>query len=130
VLAGESWGQGQVILAWDEVVRGAADPADGQNVVLHEFAHQIDQDSGAADGRPWRPGAAARRRWDRVMGDALDRLRREPSELIDPYGASDPAEFFAVVSEVFFERPAELAAEAPAVYAELAGFYRVDPASW
>ncbi|NUZ04240.1 zinc-dependent peptidase [Piscinibacter koreensis] len=129
-LAGESWGQGQVILAWDEVVRGAADPADGRNVVLHEFAHQIDQDSGAADGRPWQPGAAARRRWASVMGDALDRLRCEPSALIDAYGASEPAEFFAVVTEVFFERPTELATEAPAVYAELAGFYRLDPASW
>ena len=64
------------------------------------------------------------------MGEALDRLRREPSVLIDAYGASEPAEFFAVVSEVFFERPADLAAEAPAVYAELATFYRLDPASW
>jgi Mlc titration factor MtfA (ptsG expression regulator) len=129
-LAGESWTQGQVILAWPEVLAGAADPADGRNVVLHEFAHQIDQDSGAADGTPWRPTPALRQRWAAVMGEALERLRREPSTVLDAYGASEPAEFFAVATEAFFERPGELAAEAPQVYAELAALYRVDPAGW
>lgn len=129
-LSGESWSQGRVVLAWAEVVAGAADPADGRNVVVHEFAHQIDQDKGKADGRPWRPRAAQRRRWAATMGAAFERLRHNPSALIDAYGASDPAEFFAVVSEVFFERPHALAAEAPAVYAELSGLYRVDPAQW
>jgi Mlc titration factor MtfA (ptsG expression regulator) len=65
-----------------------------------------------------------------VMGQALERLRHEPSALIDAYGASDPAEFFAVVTEVFFERPAELAAEAPEVYDELVALYRVNPMRW
>ena len=129
-LSGESWVQGQVILSWAEVLAGAADATDGRNVTLHEFAHQVDQDTAAADGRPWRPSAAARRRWAAVMGDAFERLQREPSALIDAYGASDPAEFFAVVTEVFFERPQELAAEAPAVYRELAGLFGVDPAGW
>ena len=129
-MAGESWGQGQVILAWSEVLAGAQDPADGRNVVLHEFAHQIDQDSGAADGTPWRPTAALRRRWATVMAEALEKLRREPSDVIDPYGASEPAEFFAVATEAFFERAPALAAEAPAVYAELAALYRVDPLAW
>jgi Mlc titration factor MtfA (ptsG expression regulator) len=129
-LAGESWGQGQVILGWAEVVAGAADPTDGRNVGLHEFAHQIDQDTGVADGRPWRPSAAKRRRWARVMAEAFARLRNEPSTLIDAYGASDPAEFFAVVTELFFERPRELEAEAPAVYGELAELYRLNPAQW
>ena len=129
-LTGESWAQGQVILSWAEVVAGAADPADGRNVVMHEFAHQIDQDSGVSDGRPWRPSAAMRRRWDQVMGAAFERLRLEPSSAIDPYGASDPAEFFAVVTEMFFERPQALAAEAPAVYRELADLYGVQPLSW
>lgn len=129
-LAGESWTQGQVILAWAEVLAGAADPADGRNVVLHEFAHQVDQDSGVADGRPWRPTRALRRRWARTMDAALARLRSAPSALLDAYGASEPAEFFAVATEVFFERPQALAAEAPAVYRELAELYRVDPARW
>ena len=129
-MAGESWGQGQVILAWSEVLAGARDPTDGRNVVLHEFAHQIDQDSGAADGTPWRPTAALRERWVAVMAEALEKLRREPSAVIDPYGASEPAEFFAVATEAFFERAPALAAEAPAVYAELAALYRVDPLAW
>jgi Mlc titration factor MtfA (ptsG expression regulator) len=129
-LSGESWAQGQVILAWAEVLAGAADAADGRNVTLHEFAHQVDQDKGVADGRPWRPGAAARRRWAAVMGDAFERLQREPSSVIDAYGAGDPAEFFAVVTEVFFERPLDLAAEAPAVYGELVALFGVDPAVW
>jgi hypothetical protein len=129
-MSGESWTQGQVILAWSEVVAGAADPCDGSNVALHEFAHQIDQDTGDADGRPWRPSSAKRRRWSKVMGEALERLRSEPSTVIDGYGASDPAEFFAVVTEVFFERPQDLAAEAPAVYGELAALYGVNPMAW
>lgn len=129
-MSGESWASGQVVLSWQDVVAGAADPDDGRNVTLHEFAHQIDQDSGIADGRPWRADPATRRRWAKVMGEALERLRREPSMLIDAYGASDPAEFFAVVTEVFFERPNELAAEAPEVYDELVALYRVDPTRW
>ena len=129
-MSGESWTSGQVVLSWQDVVDGAADPDDGRNVTLHEFAHQIDQDSGVADGRPWRADRATRRRWAMVMGQALERLRSEPSALIDAYGASDPAEFFAVVTEVFFERPAELAAEAPEVYDELVALYRVNPMRW
>ena len=129
-LTGESWSQGQVILSWSDVLDGASDPVDGRNVVLHEFAHQVDQDTGVADGRPWRPTAALRRRWAAAMGAAYERLNREPSALIDAYAASDPAEFFAVVTEVFFERPQALAAEAPEVYRELAELYRLAPSSW
>jgi Mlc titration factor MtfA (ptsG expression regulator) len=129
-LTGESWSQGQVILSWTEVLAGANDPTDGRNVVLHEFAHQIDQDTGTADGRPWRPTPALRRRWEATMSAAYERLKREPSALIDAYGASDPAEFFAVVTEVFFEQPRALAAEAPTVYRELAELYRLHPLNW
>jgi MtfA peptidase len=129
-MAGESWSHGVVVLSWAEALAGAADAGDGRNVVLHEFAHQIDQDSGVADGRPWRPSAAQRSRWAAVMGAAFERLRHEPSALIDAYGATDPAEFFAVVTEVFFERPAELADEAPAVYRELARLYGTNPMAW
>jgi len=129
-MAGESWTQGQVILSWAEVVAGAADASDGHNVVLHEFAHQIDQDTGVADGRPWRPSLAKRRRWSAVMDAAFERLQHESSTVIDSYGASEPAEFFAVVTEAFFEKPHELAAEAPAVYGELAALCCVDPARW
>ena len=129
-MSGESWSQGQVILSWADVMAGAADPSDGRNVVLHEFAHQIDQDSGSADGRPWRPTAALRQRWATVMDAAFERLSREPSSVIDAYGATQPAEFFAVVAEVFFERPEALAAEAPAVYRELTELFGIDPRAW
>ena len=129
-LAGESWSQGRVILAWAEVLAGAVDPADGRNVVIHEFAHQIDQDKGVADGQPWRATRGQRRRWAAVMGEALAQLRREPSALISAYGATEPAEFFAVVSELFFEQPQALAAEAPGVYRELALLYQVNPLAW
>ena len=129
-LAGQSWAHGQVVLGWAEVLAGAADPADGRNVVVHEFAHQIDQDKGLADGRPWRPTASQRRRWAAVMGDALAHLQATPSALISGYGATDAAEFFAVVSELFFEQPQALAAEAPAVYQELALLYQLNPLAW
>ena len=129
-LAGQSWAHGQVVLGWAEVLAGAADPADGRNVVVHEFAHQVDQDKGLADGRPWRPQVGQRQRWAAVMGDALARLQATPSALISDYGATDPAEFFAVVSELFFEQPQALAAEAPAVYRELALLYQLNPLAW
>lgn len=129
-LAGESWVQGQVVLAWSEVLAGAADPDDGRNVVLHEFAHQIDQDGGTADGRPWRAGAATRRRFAAAMDEAFNRLRDSGETWLDDYAATAPAEFFAVATEAFFERPAMLAEHAPAVYDELARLYRVDPRRW
>jgi Mlc titration factor MtfA (ptsG expression regulator) len=129
-LSGESWTQGRVILSWAETLAGAADPADGRNVVLHEFAHQIDQDKGVADGRPWRASRAQRRRWTQVMGEAYAHLRQQPSALISDYGATEPAEFFAVLSELFFEQPQALAAEVPAVYRELALLYQVNPLAW
>ena len=129
-LSGESWTQGRVILSWADTVAGAADPADGRNVVVHEFAHQIDQDKGVADGRPWRVSRAQRQRWAQVMGEAFERLRQQPSALISNYGATEPAEFFAVLSELFFEQPRALAAEVPAVYRELALLYQVNPLAW
>lgn len=130
VLAGESWQQGQVILSWADVRDGAAQPDDGRNVVLHEFAHQIDQHHGAADGRPWRPGAQAQARWDAVMGGLFARLQVQPSALIGSYAATDRAELFAVLTELFFEQPQALADEAPAAYRELAALYGVEPRAW
>jgi MtfA peptidase len=129
-LSGESWSQGRVVLSWADAMAGAADPSDARNVVVHEFAHQIDQDDGTANGRPWRPTPHLRRRWQQVMDSAFQRIQQSPSNVIDAYGATDPAEFFAVASEVFFERPADLAAEAPEVYREFSALYGLDPAQW
>ncbi len=129
-LAGQSWAHGQVVLGWAEVLAGAADPTDGQNVVVHEFAHQIDQDKGAADGRPWLPGRSRRRRWAAVMDEAFWRLRAQPSAVIGAYASTAPAEYFAVVSELFFEQPQALADAEPAVYRELVLLYQVHPLAW
>lgn len=134
VLSGESWQQGQVILSWDDVLAGAASAGDGQNVVIHEFAHRLDQETGAANGAPWLGRAERYTAWSAVLGRAYARLQQQLADgeepLVDAYGATDPAEFFAVVSEVFFEQPQRLAEGDPALYRELAGFYRVDPLAW
>jgi len=134
VLAGQSWQRGQVIVAWASAQEGAAEPHDGANVVMHEFAHQLDQDTGAANGAPYVGRGTAQQTWARVMaqefGALQARLARGEPSLIDPYAATNPAEFFAVTTEHFFELPAALAAERPALYEQLRRCYRVDPASW
>jgi hypothetical protein len=121
-------------LSWDDVVAGAADPDDGRNVVIHEFAHQLDQERGRANGAPWLGRRERYARWAAVMNDeyhALQwRLAHGEPVLIDPYAATDPAEFFAVVSEHFFEQPGALAAGHPALYQELVHCYRTDPLAW
>jgi len=138
-LLGESWGEGQVILSWQDVLHGAAVPDDGRNVVVHEFAHQLDQVKGLANGAPWMPQAADRARWARVLQAEYDALQHrlasgrsldDAPDLLDPYAATDPAEFFAVASEVFFEQGAAMAVRHPALYAVLQDFYGVDSASW
>lgn len=142
VLAGESWADGQVILSWHDTLNGAATPDDGQNVVIHEFAHQLDQETGSANGAPILARRAHYARWSEVLGTEFRKLQArasryrfehdgqsEPS-LFSDYGATDPAEFFAVISEVFFEQPERMASEHPALYRELSGFYRLDPLSW
>lgn len=134
VLAGQSWQRGQVIVAWDSVRDGAADPHDGANVVMHEFAHQLDQDTGAANGAPYVGRGALQQAWARVMNQEFDalhaRLARAEPTLIDPYAATSPAEFFAVTTELFFEKPDALAAERPALYEQLKRCYRLDPLAW
>lgn len=133
-LAGESWAQGQVLLSWQDVLNGAADPSDGHNVVIHEFAHQLDQAKGYANGAPTLVSKAAYGRWSRVMQAEFNalhgRLARGEEGVIDAYAATDPAEFFAVSSELFFERPLDLAAAHPALYEQLSAYYRLQPLSW
>jgi Mlc titration factor MtfA (ptsG expression regulator) len=134
VLAGQSWQRGQVIVAWAAVQDGAANPHDGANVVMHEFAHQLDQDTGAANGAPYVGRGTLQRDWARVMNREFNALRailmREEPSLIRPYALTSPAEFFAVTTELFFERPDALAAERPALYEQLKRCYRLDPVAW
>ncbi|WP_437722129.1 zinc-dependent peptidase [Sorangium sp. So ce861] len=129
---GESWSRGAVVLAWDGVLAGAADVSDGHNLVLHEFAHQLDQEEGPADGAPELPERSTYAAWARILGREYERLVRDEASLkrtvIDPYGATNPAEFFAVVTEAFFEKPRKLRAKHPELYDQLKAFYRQDPA--
>jgi hypothetical protein len=134
VRIGESWERGEVVLAWDEVCEDAADIGDGYNVVLHEFAHQLDEEAGLTNGAHLRPGRGTPGSWARVFdaeyrklqGDAARRCRT----VLDPYGATSPAEFFAVATECFFENPHEMRRRHPALYDELRGFYGQDPTAY
>jgi Mlc titration factor MtfA (ptsG expression regulator) len=127
-VVGEAWQGGPVLLSWFEA--GTAPP--GVNVILHEFAHKLDMRSGMADGMPPLPSAAARRAWraafEPAYADFCRRVDRGEDTLLDPYAAEAPAEFFAVMSEAFFETPELLREEYPAVYAQLRLYYRQDPA--
>jgi len=134
--AGESWGHGAVVLAWD-AVREAIGHPEGGNVVLHEFAHQLDYEDGQADGIPLlgrrEPLRLRRRRyadWLRVMRAEYERLRRGESAVLSGYGATNPAEFFAVATESFFGRPQELRRLHPELYGQMEWYYQQDPANW
>ena len=123
-----------MVLAWDAAKQGAADPSDGRNLVLHEFAHQLDFENQTADGTPALDTRSAYIAWARVMSAELDALRDADDAglptLLDSYGATNPAEFFAVATEAFFEQPVALKAHHPALFAELSGFFRQDPTTY
>ena len=125
---------GSLVLAWDQAKRGAADPADGVNLVLHEFAHQLDFEDYQTDGAPALRTRDEYLAWARVMNQEFQALRAADEAgtptVLDTYGAKNPAEFFAVATEAFFERPLALRAKQPEMYAQLKGFYRQDPASY
>ena len=138
VRLGESWkglnsqfAGGPVVLSWRDVEAGAADIHDGRNVVFHEFAHQLDGESGGLDGAPALERRSKYVAWARVLGreyaDLVDRLQRGYPPWLNPYGATNPAEFFAVLTEAFFEQPGKLKRGHPELYQQLADFYRQDP---
>lgn len=134
VRLGEAWIAGAVVLSWDEVGHGAAHDHDGRNVVFHEFAHQLDMEDRAANGVPVLAHHRMYAAWARVLGHEYEQLReavdRHERTLMDAYGAQSPAEFFAVATETFFEKPVELRDEHPELYEQLRGFYGQDPAGW
>lgn len=131
---GESWTSGAVVLAWDSVKGGAANFHDGHNVTMHEFAHQLDQDDGSADGAPVLASRSAYSAWARVLSEEYQQLRRQKARggksVLDAYGATNPAEFFAVATETFFEKPGQLKSKHPELYEELHDFYQVTPLDW
>jgi Mlc titration factor MtfA (ptsG expression regulator) len=121
-----------VILAWDRVLRDGQRPQDGHNLVYHEFAHKLDMLDGSADGTPPLADRDELARWAKICAQAFLALRaktaRGQASELDAYGATNEAEFFAVATEHFFDRPRALRAELPELYDVLARFYRQDPA--
>lgn len=130
---GESWQRGVVVLSWAAVLSAAESPHDGHDVVLHEFAHQLDAEDGAMDGTPELDDSERYAVWSRVAGREyaalVDAVEHHRKTNIDAYGASNAPEFFAVVVEQFFERPSGLERRHPDLYRELATFFRFDPAA-
>jgi len=141
IRAGEAWDSGAIVLSWDAVKKGAANPRDGYNVVFHEFAHQLDFEDGRTDGAPllasddpWFQRKDRYKAWARVLTREYDKLRAQVEtgerSALDEYGATNPAEFFAVATESFFERPHDLQQRHPELYDELKRFYQQDPVGW
>jgi Mlc titration factor MtfA (ptsG expression regulator) len=126
---GEAWEGGPVLVSWHD----DGDAPAGVNVVIHEFAHKLDMANGNVDGLPILPPGMSRAAWANAFIHAYehfcDAVDAGEETLLDPYGAESPAEFFAVASEAFFETPCRLEAELPAIYEQLRGFYRLDPAA-
>lgn len=133
-LLGESWHNGKVILAWDSVLRGSRNFMDGRNVVLHEFAHQLDDEDGSVDGAPLLAGEHSYRSWAAVLSKEFEMLQADSyngrESLLDHYGATNPAEFFAVATETFFEKPAQMSRHHAELFEELRAYYRLDPREW
>ncbi len=124
---------GALILSWADLLDGIRDPTDGVNVAFHEFAHKLDFEDGADDGTPLHDSTRDARRFSDVVRDEHERLQRELGRgrdtLLDPYGAQNPVEFFAVATETFFECPVALRDEHPRLYQVLARYFHQDPAT-
>lgn len=129
-LLGEAWQGGPVLISWS----ASNDPRrDGSNVILHEFAHKLDMEDGPADGLPRLDRSMNAGDWASAFSTGYRAFRhylnRGGESWLDPYAAASPAEFFAVTSEAFFEQPVMLQEDLPEIYAQLARFYRQDPAA-
>jgi Mlc titration factor MtfA (ptsG expression regulator) len=130
---GEAWYRGPVVLAWDSVLKDAGDPALGRNVVLHEFAHQLDFLDGLANGAPALKNQGQYTKWHSVMTAEYEKLIRDSEKgrvtFLDQYGATNPCEFFAVATEAFFTRPTQVQRRHPLLYKILSEYYGQDPAA-
>ncbi|MDZ4858698.1 MAG: zinc-dependent peptidase [Candidatus Hydrogenedentes bacterium] len=133
VRLGESWTNGAIVLSWKSIANSMRKRGAAHNVILHEFAHQVDFEDGITDGVPLLDDNAAHAEWTRVMTGAYEALwqdiEKNRNSWLDEYGATDPAEFFAVLTETFFMRPHTLQRKHPDVYAVLREYYRQDPAA-
>ncbi len=132
VIFGEAHAWGTVVLSWDAVLQGLANPEDGHDTATHEFAHVLDRNTGDFNGTPELRAREHYRAWAVVLSERYERLRdgkRAERRVLRDYGATNEAEFFAVATESFFERPRQMAELTPDLYDEMARFYGVDPAS-
>jgi MtfA peptidase len=120
---------GPVVLAWDSVLQGAANVRDGNNLVIHEIAHKIDFLDGAADGTPPLESSAERAEWARVCSEAFVAHKEGEEDLLRDYAQTNEAEFFAVATEVFFEKPKQMRRELPELYEIMRKFYNLDLAA-
>jgi MtfA peptidase len=134
VKAGESWRTGIIVLSWENIRYDVRNWQDGHNVVLHEFAHQLDQEGGSASGVPILEKKSDYVTWGEVFRTEYEKLCREVERgvetVIDEYGATDPAEFFAVATETFFEKSVQMKRKHPELYAQLKRYYKLDPVEW
>jgi Mlc titration factor MtfA (ptsG expression regulator) len=134
VRLGEAWKSGVVVVSWANIRATARGRNHGENLVLHEFAHQLDMEDGVADGTPRLARRSHYPRWTEVMGYEYERLRRDAElgrySVLDKYGATNPAEFFAVATECFFEKPIVLSRRHPELYDAFKLYYHQDPARW
>lgn len=132
--AGESWVRGPIVLSWADVLGGSVNAEDGHNVVIHEFAHKLDEQSGHMNGLPVLANESKYIEWNKVLSKEYDalhqRAKRGQNKVLDAYGTVSPAEFFAVASESFFEKPAKMKRKLPELYKQLQTFYHIDPVSW
>ncbi len=133
-LLGESWARGPVVLSWAHALQGGLNDEDGHNVVIHEFAHQLDSLTGHTNGIPILRRGQAYAGWEEAMLEAfnehVERVDSGRETLIDPYGASGHEEFFAEAIVTFFEKPRALREEEPALYAQLSELLAINPARW
>lgn len=132
--AGESWVRGPVVLSLADTVHGSINAEDGHNVVLHEFAHKLDEQSGHMNGLPVMRNTAQRQEWSKILTHEYEglayRAAKGANAVIDAYGTVSPAEFFAVATESFFEKPVQMQQQLPALYQQLQTFYNIDPVAW
>jgi Mlc titration factor MtfA (ptsG expression regulator) len=133
-MLGEYHDHGAIVLSWAGVLEEGRSLSDGRNLVLHEFSHHLDGLEGGMDGTPPLSSRQEYRSWERITDAEYRRLVRMADHgrptLLDSYGAESKAEFFAVATECFFEKPRDLSRRHPELYGVLRGLYRLDPATW
>ena len=134
IIVGESWSRGKVLISWNDTINGARYEDDGNNVVIHEFAHQLDLETGNTDGKPLLEKHENIHSWSTIMAKELKKLKLHSENglptLLSEYGATNEAEFFAVASEVFFEQSEQMWERHPELYSQFKHLYQVNPKSW